>query len=130
MITALIPLIGTVIDRLFPDKTVAEKAKAQLAMLEQNGELQQILGQLEINKEEAKSGNLFIAGWRPFIGWVCGLALCWHYLLLPLLLYGNSVFGLDIVPPAFDLGDLIVVLGGMLGLGGLRTFEKFKGVTK
>ena len=125
-----IPRIGGLIDRLIPDKTAAAKAKAELAVMEQNGELKLLMGQLEINKEEAKSNSMFVAGWRPFVGWICGLALCWHYLLLPLFLYVNVLLGLDVTPPAFDLGDLIVVLGGMLGLGGLRTFEKFKGVQR
>tara|TARA_R110002124_G_scaffold184129_1_gene351617 strand:+ start:649 stop:1023 length:375 start_codon:yes stop_codon:yes gene_type:complete len=81
--------------------------------------------QSEINKVEAQSRSVFVAGWRPFIGWVCGVAFAFHYIAMPLLIAYT-----DIKPVDFDTNSLFTVLMGMLGLGGLRTFEKIKDKTK
>tara|TARA_B110000285_G_scaffold130218_1_gene146331 strand:- start:1003 stop:1377 length:375 start_codon:yes stop_codon:yes gene_type:complete len=81
--------------------------------------------QAEINKVEAQNRSMFVAGWRPFIGWVCGFAFAFHYIVMPLLLAYT-----DIKPVEFDTNSLFTVLMGMLGLGGLRTFEKLKDKTK
>lgn len=130
-------VVGKVIDRVWPDP--AQKAQAAIALEEmrQAGEFKLIDAELErsrqqtdVNKAEAQSVDRFVAGWRPFIGWVCGSALAWHYIGRPvadwlLLLTGNAT-----PIPAVDLGDLIVILLGMLGLGGLRTTEKIKGVAR
>jgi hypothetical protein len=81
--------------------------------------------QAEINKVEAQNRSMFVAGWRPFIGWICGLAFGFHYIVMPLLLAYT-----DIKPVEFDTNSLFTVLMGMLGLGGLRTYEKLKDKTK
>lgn len=81
--------------------------------------------QAEINKVEAQNRSMFVAGWRPFIGWICGLAFGFHYIVMPLLLAYT-----DIEPVEFDTNSLFTVLMGMLGLGGLRTYEKLKDKTK
>ena len=81
--------------------------------------------QAEINKVEAQNRSMFVAGWRPFIGWVCGFAFAFHYIVMPLLLAYT-----DIKPVDFDTNSLFTVLMGMLGLGGLRTYEKLKDKTK
>lgn len=81
--------------------------------------------QAEINKVEAQNRSMFVAGWRPFIGWVCGFAFAFHYIVMPLLLAYT-----DIKPVEFDTNSLFTVLMGMLGLGGLRTYEKLKDKTK
>ena len=86
--------------------------------------------QIEINKIEAGHKSLFVAGWRPFVGWTCGIAMLYHFLLQPIIIFGLSAVGLSFDLPTFDMGSLMTVLMGMLGLGGLRTFEKTKGVTK
>ena len=94
------------------------------------------LAQLEVNKAEAQSTSLFVAGWRPFIGWTCGIAFCYSYVILPFLLYLTFSFGsVEIVKqiaglPRLDLGEMLPVLFGMLGLGAYRTVEKVKGVKK
>jgi hypothetical protein len=89
------------------------------------------LAQVEVNKAEAASGSLFKGGWRPFVGWICGIALLYHFILSPLILFTVALFGAEIPPiPEFDMGSLMTVLMGMLGLGGLRTYEKQKGITK
>ncbi len=89
------------------------------------------LAQVEVNKAEAQSGSVFKGGWRPFVGWCCGISVLYHFILSPCILFGVALSGIDIPPiPTFDMTSLMTVLMGMLGLGGLRTFEKTKGVTK
>jgi len=130
LIPALIPLVGDVLDRFFPDKEKAEQAKREIeSQLTQH--LANIdLAQLEVNKEEAKSRNVFIAGWRPFIGWTSGIALCWTYILQPIAQFVLAQTGHLIDLPGLDMSTMMPVLLGMLGLGGLRTWEKYKGLTK
>ena len=82
--------------------------------------------QSEINKMEAQHRSIFVAGWRPFIGWICGLALAYNFIIRDLIAWVSP----DIMPPAIQMDQLITILLGMLGLGGLRTFEKIKDKTK
>ena len=90
-----------------------------------------LLAQLEINKAEAASGSLFKGGWRPAVGWVCAIAFAYHFILKDLLVFGASLAGYQLPDlPDFDMGTLLTVLGGMLGIGSLRTYEKQKGLTK
>ncbi len=127
---ALIPLAEKAIDRLFPDKEKANEAKLELFRLQQVGDTAELeayvkllLGQMEINKEEAKSQHLFVAGWRPFIGWVGGVAMAWNFIIYPTVTwFGNNA-------PAMDVSQLMVILGGMLGLGAMRSFDKKNGVS-
>jgi hypothetical protein len=123
--------IGTkVIDRLWPDPAQAAAAKLELFKLQQSGELAVITGQMEINKNEAANPSVFVSGWRPFIGWVCGSACAWNWIGLPLAkaiaVYHQVPFALA---PA-DLSEMMPVLIGLLGLGGLRTIEKIQGVSR
>lgn len=129
-VTAILDIGGKVIDRLWPDPTQAAAAKIELFKLQQSGELAQITGQLEINKEEAKSASVFVSGWRPFIGWICGVACAWNWVGLPVSLFIAAYMGktLDLKPA--DLGEMLPVLMGMLGLGGLRTIEKLNSVAR
>jgi hypothetical protein len=86
-------------------------------------------GQMQTNQTEASNANVFVSGWRPFIGWVCGAALVYHYILRPMLPWLLALLGKPMPPiPPLDMGDLITILLGMLGLGGLRTYEKKQGV--
>lgn len=130
-------LVGKVIDRAWPDPAQKAQAALELERMRQSGEfkvidaeLQAMQMQADVNQVEAASADPFTSRWRPFIGWVCGLALCWHYIGRPLAEWALLMAGRDIQIPAVDLGDLIVILLGMLGLGGLRTTEKIRGVTK
>lgn len=125
-ISAGIDFVGKVIDKLFPDKTEAEKIKANMKTLDLTQEFQGLMGQLDINKAEAQTGKIFIAGWRPFIGWVCGSAFAWNFVGGPFFYWVSSVVGHPIPVPALSLDELLPVLLGMLGLGGLRTAEKIK----
>jgi hypothetical protein len=89
------------------------------------------LAQVEVNKAEAASNSVWKGGWRPFVGWVCGAAFAYHFVLQPLAIFGLAAYGMEVPPlPNFDMGQLMTVLMGMLGLGGLRSFEKSKGVAK
>jgi hypothetical protein len=89
------------------------------------------MSQIAVNQEEAKSGSLFIGGWRPFVGWTCGIALMYHFILQPCILFFATIFGAELPPlPSFDMGSLMTVLMGMLGLGGLRSYEKTKKIAK
>lgn len=136
-IDSILNIGNKVIDRVWPDPSEREKAKLALMQLQQDGELAKLMSatdiaklQLEINKTEASSSNLFVAGWRPFIGWVCGIAFAYHFILQPILLLLLSLIGISTELPVFDIATLSSVLMGMLGLGGLRTFEKLKGVNR
>jgi hypothetical protein len=112
------------IDKLFTSDDERSAAKLKLLELEKSGELAQI----GVNMKEAQSSNVFVAGWRPFIGWVCGAAFAWHFILLPVVTVILLGLGVPFIPPAFEMQALMTVLMGMLGLGGLRTFEKVSGV--
>lgn len=121
-LTAGIDLVTTTINKIWPDKS--EQEKAQLAAA-----IQIVQGQIDVNKEEAKSSSIFVAGWRPFIGWVCGMALAYTYIVYPMMIWGFSMWKPGIVPPKLgNDGMLYELMFGMLGMGGLRTFEKIKGV--
>lgn len=86
------------------------------------------LGQIEVNKEEAKNPNLFVAGWRPAIGWVCALALGYQYILYPFLTWmAVVIFNSQYKPPPLDLTELFPLIFGMLGIAGMRSFDKLKG---
>jgi len=130
---ALIPLVGGIIDKVFPDADAAASAKLELLKLAQSGELAQLnaetslaLGQIEVNKVEAASSSVFVAGWRPGAGWVCVGGLCYSVLGQPLLAWLSAVKGWPL-PPIVSVEVLMGLLTGLLGLGGYRTAEKIKG---
>jgi len=122
-----------IIDKVIPDAAARETAKLELYRMQQAGDFKLIdiqaesdKNQSEINKIEAASETIFKSGWRPFIGWCCGFALCYHFIIQPLLAFIFSAYGNVIVLPAFDMDSLDTILMGMLGLGGMRSFDKFK----
>lgn len=132
---ALIPLIGTILDKFLPDPKVAAEAKLQAMEMAQKGELAQLdadvkamVGQLEINKQEAASTSWFVAGWRPFIGWICGLGLGYVAIVEPLARFVAQVwFGYKGPFPVIDTSLTMQVMLGLLGLGAMRSVEKVKG---
>lgn len=131
-ITAILNIGGQIIDKIFPSKDEAEKAKLKMADLAMQGQLEQIkllVNQMQINLEEAKSQRLWVSGWRPFVGWVCGSALAWHYIFMPFLVWLLEAFGRSTNMPALDISELMTILIGILGLGAYRTFEKIKSVS-
>lgn len=131
----IIPAVTSILDKILPDATAAADAKLKVLELAQKGELAALdadmklaLGQMEINKVEAAT-DLYRGGWRPGVGWTCVAGLVYQFLLMPILPWVVSVFGGTVPPlPAIDNETLMVLLTGMLGLGGLRTYEKTKGM--
>ena len=127
-------LIGPVtglLDKFVEDKDQKAKLAHELATMADTHAQQLALAQVQVNLAEAQSSSVFKGGWRPFVGWVCGIALLYHFILTPCILFGVALSGINIPQlPAFDMSSLLTVLMGMLGLGGLRTFEKTKGVSK
>ena len=127
-ISAALDLGTTLINKIFPDPAQASQAKLELLKLQQNGELAIMTAQTDINKTEAANSSVFVSGWRPAIGWVCALALAYQYLARPLIMGIMPMFHI-VVPPLPGLDDnLWQLMMGMLGMGGLRTFEKVQGV--
>jgi hypothetical protein len=131
LIDTLVGPVTSIIDKIIPDKDQAAKLAHEIATMSEKMANEQMLAQLEVNKAEAASGSLFKGGWRPAIGWICGLALFWSFILQPFLVFFLLVFGVDLPPlPEIGTADLMPILLGMLGLGGLRSYEKIQKVTK
>jgi hypothetical protein len=131
-ILAFAPLLSLgekLIDRLIPDPEAKAAAQFELVKMASDGDLKQILAQLEVNAKEAQHQSVFVAGWRPWAGWVGGMGFAYAVLLKPILSWVAAINGWPELPP-IDTEALFYVLGGMLGLGGLRTLEKIKGATK
>jgi len=134
-LAAFIPLLGTLFDRILPDPQAAADAKIKVMEMAQRGELAQLdadlkmaTGQIEVNRVEAAHQSLFVAGWRPAIGWVCGAAFAFKFVVGPSAVILMAMAGHPIVLPEFDFSEMSTILLGMLGLGGLRTVEKIKRV--
>ena len=131
LIASLIGPVSGILDKVIPDSDMKAKLAHEIATMSDTHAQQALLAQLEINKAEAASGSLFKGGWRPAVGWVCALAFAYHYLLQPLLIFILTASGVDLPElPVFDMSTLLTVLGGLLGIGGLRSYEKTKGLTK
>ena len=125
------------IDRLWPDPAQAAQAKLELLKMQQSGELARLAaetdlakGQIAVNQAEAASGTFFVAGWRPFVGWTCGAGLAVQFVAAPLIEGVSTQLGHPVMLPPLDTGTLLTLLLGMLGLGGMRTAEKMRGVAK
>jgi hypothetical protein len=127
---AIVEIGAKLLDKIIPDKDAREKAQFELMKAAQDQDFQRSMGQMTTNTEEAKHASLFVAGWRPFIGWVCGFGLTYNFLIYPVLLWIISINGSTIKPPPLFSENLMELVLGMLGLGALRTYEKWKGVTK
>ena len=131
MIQALIGPATKLLGKFIEDKDTKNKLAHELATMAERHAQELAKSQIEVNKAEAQSRHWFVASWRPFIGWTCGIALMWHFVLSQFILFFATMFGFDLPAlPEFDMGSLMTVLMGMLGLGGLRTFEKYKKITK
>ncbi len=131
LIASLIGPVSGILDKFVEDKDQKAALAHEIATMSDKYAQQTLLAQLEINKAEAASGSLFKGGWRPAVGWICAIAFGYHFVLQPLLVFVLTASGVDLPDlPEFDMGTLLTVLGGMLGIGGLRTVEKAKGLTK
>ena len=124
ILTALIAPVTDLISEFIPDTDKRDEIAFKLSTLAENHAHQEVLSQLEVNKAEAAHKSLFVAGWRPFIGWTCGVAMAFNYIGIPVI----GVLGIKGVP--MDLATMMPVLFGMLGFGGMRSFEKTKKVAR
>ena len=133
-ITILMGLGSKVIEKIWPDPAQRDAAKLELLKLQQSGELAQLtadtnlmIEQIKVNQAEAANPSVFVSGWRPAIGWVCGAACGWNWIGLPVVKLALEIYGHPINLAPADLTEMLPVLMGMLGLGGLRTIEKLQG---
>ena len=130
IVTALLPALGTLIDRLIPDRAAAEKAKAEMELQLVQAANAAAMAQVEVNKIEAGHSSVFVAGWRPSIGWVCAAGLAWAFVVAPIASWSLMVLGIKAELPAIQFDHLFELVLAMLGIGGLRTFEKLRGVAR
>jgi hypothetical protein len=130
LIPGLLPVLGEILDRIIPDKAEAAKARLDMEAKLLEAATAQAGQQAAINQVEASSSSIFVAGWRPFIGWVCGAGLAWAFIVAPLASWLMIVLGVKQTMPHLEIEHLLELVVAMLGLGGLRTFEKLKGVAR
>ena len=130
MLQAILPLIGPVLDKIIPDKAGAEKAKQEIEKTLIDNASKLNLAQAEINKAEAQHRSIFVAGWRPMIGWSCAIGIFWLFVGHPLVVYVDGLDGVTSPIPTINHDILLELTFAMLGMAGLRTFEKMKGITK
>lgn len=120
----------TLLDRFGPeDKTERARLEGEFLKMAADGELKQVIAQLEINAREAAHPSIWVSGWRPFFGWSSGLGFVYATILQPLLTWLSTVKGFP-PPPSLNLDLMWVVITGLLGIGGLRSFDKAKRTTK
>lgn len=128
---SLLNPLNTLLDKLLPDKSQNDAAKAQLLSMQVKGELDASVAQVQVDNSEAASKSVFVAGWRPWVGWVCGFAFAYTYILQPTIQTLLVVFHSNFDPtklPHVDISEMMPVLLGMLGLAAARTVEKVQGV--
>lgn len=131
MWTSLIAPITDIIGKVVEDKDKANEIAYKINTLAEKQAHEAAMAQVEVNKAEAGHRSIFVAGWRPFVGWVCAIALAYHFVIQPLLVFGLAAANVPpLALPEFDMDSLLTVLLGILGLGGLRTFEKHQKVSK
>ena len=127
-VLSILEIGAKLLDKVIPDKDAREKAQAELIKAAQDQDFQLALAQIKVNEEEAKSDNIFKSGWRPSIGWTCSVAFILHFVAFPIINFVIVALGYKEVVISFDMATLMTVLGGLLGIGGLRTYEKIKGI--
>lgn len=127
LLAPLLDVGKTLLDRFIPDPEAKRAAEAEFLRMAMDGELKQTIAQLEINAREAAHPSIFVAGWRPFFGWAGGAGFVYATILQPLLAWWAAIKGWP-TPPTLNIDLLWVVVTGLLGIGGLRSFDKVKGV--
>jgi len=128
ILTSLIQPVTKLLDKVIPDADTKMQIAREIAVMADTHAHQLAEAQIEVNKTEAQSKDLFVAGWRPAVGWTCCLGMAGNFLVIPMANFALALSGSPIVIPLIDLSTMLPVLMGMLGLGGLRTYEKTKGV--
>jgi len=130
MIDKLIGPVTGLLDKFIPDADTKAKLAHEVATMAEEHAQELAKGQMEINAVEAANSNVFVSGWRPFIGWTCGLGMFGNFITIPFSNFVLALFGINIVIPLVPLETMMPVLMGMLGLGAMRTYEKKSGVSK
>ena len=130
LLSALLPKAMDIVDKFIPDKDAAAKAKAEMEMKLVEAANAANMAQIQTNQTEAQHRSVFVAGWRPAIGWLCAIGLGWQFVGNEMVKWVIAVNHLDVVPPVINTEGLLELTFAMLGMAGLRTFEKMKGVTK
>ena len=134
LVTTLIPAISGLLSELIPDRDKRDAIAHEIATMTEKQAHDQIMAQVEVNKQEAAHKSLFVAGWRPAIGWICGTGLGYNYVLLPFIKTAAVLSGTEpeivAVLEPLDFGVMSTILLGMLGLGGMRSYEKRHGVAR
>lgn len=131
LVNTLVGPVSNILDKFVEDKDQKAKLAHEIATMSDKHAQEIALAQISVNAAEAASGSLFKGGWRPCVGWVCAIAFFYHFVGQPIIIFIVALAGAEIPPlPEFDMGTLLTVLGGMLGIGSLRTYEKQKGITK
>ena len=131
LIPQLMPLLGTVVDKMVPDNVQKQAVKLELekALVDNANNIN--LAQIDVNKEEAKHQSIWVAGWRPAIGWACAAGIAWLFIGHPMASWGMHLAGYpEMMMPTINTEILLELTFAMLGMAGLRTFEKLKGITK
>jgi len=133
-VTILLGIGSKVIDKIWPDPAQRDAAKLELMKMQQAGDLAQLtaetsvmIEQIKVNQAEAQNPSTFVSGWRPAIGWICGAACAWNWIGLPITKVIAVILDHPINLAPADLTEMLPILMGMLGLGGLRTLEKLQG---
>ena len=129
LLQTLLPIVNKVLD-LIPDQNAREKAQAEMQSALLDMAAKQAEQQSKINEVEAQHQSIFVAGWRPAIGWTCAFAFAFIYVVGPIVVWIGAGFGYAIKPPRFDADALLSLTLGMLGLGALRSFDKAKGTSR
>ena len=130
MLDKLIGPISTLLDKVIPDADERSRLAHEIATLAERQSHEIAKAQIEVNKAEASNHSMFVSGWRPAVGWVCCAGLATNYLLVPVCNFVLTITESPITVPPLDLSEMMPVLLGMLGLGGLRTYEKTKNVAR
>lgn len=130
LIASLIGPVAGLLDKFVEDKDQRNALAHEIATMSEKYANEQVIAQLEVNKTEAAHKSLFVAGWRPFIGWVCGFGMTGNFIALPFCNFALALLEQNIIIPLVPLEQMMPVLMGMLGFGGLRTYEKVKGVQR
>ena len=130
VIAALAPVVGKLIDRLVPDEHEAKRAKMEMQQALVAAANQINLAQAEINKTEAQHRSVFVAGWRPAIGWACAMGFAWAFVVQPFAIWVTAIVAPEMDLPDLDTVPLLEMTFAMLGLAGLRSWEKDRRLTK
>ena len=130
LVQSLAQPVSTILDKVIEDKDQKAALAHEIATLAEKQAQDQVMGQIEVNKVEAQHPSMFVAGWRPAVGWVCAIAMLFNFLLIPFINLGLDIAAMDIQLDLIDMETMMPVLFGMLGLGGMRTAEKIKKVER